>query len=103
MYAIFQNGGHQHKAAPGNVVILQKLDAAVGDQVTFDEVLMVDKDGKTKVGDPYLKKVKVTGTVVQQGRGAKLRIFKFKAKKHYKRQYGHRQSFTAVRIDDIKA
>ncbi len=103
VYAIIQNGGHQHKAEPGSVVLLQKLEAAVGSEVTFDEVLAVNKDGEMVLGDPYVKKAKVTGTVVQQGRGRKLRIFKYKPKKNYKRQAGHRQSFTAVRIDEIKA
>ncbi len=103
MYAIIQNGGHQHKAEPGSVVLLQKLEAEVGSEVTFDEVLAVNKDGEMVLGDPYVKKAKVTGTVVQQGRGRKLRIFKYKPKKNYKRQAGHRQSFTAVRIDEIKA
>ncbi len=102
-YAILKNGGHQHKAAPGEVLVLEKLDAQVGDTVSFDEVLAVKTGSEMVVGDPYVKKAKVTGTVVQQGRGKKLRIFKFKAKKNYKRQYGHRQSFTAVRIDEIKA
>ncbi len=101
-YAILQNGGHQHKAEPGAVVLMQKLEAEVGSEVTFDEVLVVNKDGKMVVGDPYVKKAQVTGTVVQQGRGRKLRIFKYKPKRNYKRQYGHRQSFTAVRIDEIK-
>ena len=103
MYAIFQNGGHQHKAVPGDVLVLQKLDAEVGEEVTFAEVLIVNNDSETRVGNPYLPDAQITGTVVQQGRGKKLRIFKFKAKKNYKRQYGHRQSFTAVRIDEIKA
>ena len=103
MYAIIRNGGHQHKAEPGSVVLLQKIEAEVGSEVTFDEVLAVNKDGEMVLGDPYVKKAKVTGTVVQQGRGRKLCIFKYKPKRNYKRQAGHRQSFTAVRIDDIKA
>lgn len=102
-YAIFQNGGHQHKAVEGEVVILQKIATEVGEKVSFDQVLMVRKNGDCLVGTPYVKKAKVTGTVVQQGRGRKIRVFKYKAKKHYKRQYGHRQDFTAVRIDKISA
>jgi len=103
MYAIFQSGGHQHKAVPQEIVILEKLDAEVGEQVSFDEVLMVDTDDEVRVGTPHVTGARVTGTVVQQGRGPKLRVFKYKPKRNYKRQYGHRQAFTAVRIDEIKA
>ena len=103
MYAIFQNGGHQHKAVPQEVLILHKLDAKVGEQVSFDEVLMVHTDDQVQVGTPHLAGAQVTGTVVQQGRGPKIRVFKYKPKRNYKRQYGHRQAFTAVRIDEIKA
>jgi len=103
MYAIFQNGGHQHKAVPGEVIVLQKLDAEVGEKVTFGEVLLVSDDGPTEVGSPHVADAQVMGTVVQQGRGRKIRVFKYKPKRNYKRQYGHRQSFTAVRIDEIIA
>ncbi len=103
MYAIFQSGGHQHKAVPQAVVILQKLDAEVGEQISFDQVLMVHSNGEVQVGTPHVAGAQVTGTVVQQGRGPKIRVFKYKPKINYKRQYGHRQSFTAVRIDEIKA
>jgi len=91
MYAIFQSGGHQHKAVPQQVVILQKLDAEIGEQISFDEVLMVHTDSEVQVGTPHV------------ARGRKIRVFKYKPKRNYKRQYGHRQSFTAVRIDEIKA
>ena len=103
MYAIFQNGGHQHKAVPQEVIILEKLDAELGEQISFDEVLMVHSNGEVQVGTPHVAGAQVTGTVVQQGRGRKIRVFKYKPKRNYKRQYGHRQSFTAVRIDEIKA
>jgi len=101
MYAIFQNGGHQHKAQENETLKLEKLPAEVGEKVTFDQVLVAQQNGEILVGTPYLAGARVTGTVVQQGRGRKIRIFKYKPKKHYKRQGGHRQAFTAVRIDEI--
>ena len=101
MYAIFQNGAHQYKARENETLKLEKLPAEVGEQVTFDQVVTVRQDGQVLVGAPYLEGVSITGTVVQQGRGRKIRVFKYKPKKHYKRQRGHRQAFTAVRIDEI--
>ena len=101
MYAIFQKDGQQYKAQENGTLRLQKLPAQVGEKVTFDEVLAVQQDGKLLVGTPYLEGARVTGTVLQHGRDRKIRVFKYKPKKHYKRQRGHRQAFTAVRIDEI--
>ena len=101
MYAIFQQGGHQYKAREDEILRLQKLPADVGDEVTFERVLAVRQNGEFVVGTPHLPGASITGTVVQQGRGRKIRIFKYKPRKHYKRQRGHRQPFTAVRIDKI--
>ena len=101
MYAIFQQGGHQYTARENETLRLQKLPAQVGDQVTFEQVLAVGQNGEFVVGTPHVEGANITGTVVQQGRGRKIRVFKYKPKKHYKRQRGHRQAFTAVRIDKI--
>lgn len=101
MYAIFQQNSHQYKAEENETLRLEKLPAQVGEKVTFDKVLAVRQDGEVVVGTPYVEGARVTGTIVQQGRGRKIRVFKYKSKKHYKRQRGHRQAFTAVRIDEI--
>ncbi len=101
MYAIFEQDSHQYKAQENETLRLQKLPVEVGEKVTFDKVLAVRENGQVLVGTPYVEGARVTGTVVEQGRGRKIRVFKYKAKKHYKRQRGHRQAFTAVRIDEI--
>ena len=101
MYVIFDNGGQQHKVVENETIRLHKLPAAVGERVTFEQILAVGSNGELRVGTPYLPGVTVTGTVLQHGRGRKIRVFKYKPKKHYKRQRGHRQDFTAVRIDRI--
>jgi large subunit ribosomal protein L21 len=101
MYAIIEHGGHQYRAEEKGVLRLQKIAAQPGEAVSFDKVLAVRGEEEVKVGAPYVEGAKVTGTVVEQGRGPKLRIFKYKRKKHYKKQAGHRQAFTAVRVEEI--
>lgn len=101
MYAIFNADGQQYKAEENEILTTHKLAAEVGQQVVFDEVLAVRRDGELHVGTPYVEGATVTGRVVQHGRGRKIRVFKYKPKKHYKRQRGHRQAFTTVRIDEI--
>ena len=102
MYAIFEHGGHQYRAEEQRVLRLPKVEAEPGSTVAFDKVLAVSADG-FQIGAPYLAGAQVQGTVVQQGRGRKIRILKYKRKKHYKVQGGHRQDFTAVRVDRIVA
>lgn len=101
MYAIIEHGGHQYRAEEKGILRLQKLAAQPGEAVLFDKVLALRGEDTVQVGTPYLEGARVTGTVVQQGRGPKIRIFKYKRKKHYKKQAGHRQAFTAVRIEEI--
>lgn len=101
MYAIFKHGGHQYQAEEQALLRLAKLEAEPGEQVTFDEVLAVRDDDDIRIGTPHVEGAQVRGTVVQHGRGPKIRIFKYKRKKHYKRQAGHRQDYTAVRVDEI--
>ncbi|MDA3845325.1 MAG: 50S ribosomal protein L21 [Vallitaleaceae bacterium] len=103
MYAIIATGGKQYKVVTGDKVWIEKLEVAQGDDVTFDKVLMVSEDGNIKVGDPYLKAATVTARVTGGGRGKKVTIFKYKAKKGYARKQGHRQSYTEVTIDKIEA
>jgi large subunit ribosomal protein L21 len=103
VYAIVRAGGRQFRVEAGQVVRFDRLSAEVGAQVTLGEVLLVSGDEGVQVGAPVLAGAEVVGTVVEQGRGDKIRVFKYKKRKHYRRTRGHRQSFTAVRIDALKA
>ncbi len=87
--------------SPGDKVKVEKLETEEGNEVTFDEVLLLEKDGKSNIGMPLVEGAKVTAKVVKQGKGAKLIIFKYKPKKRYKRKVGHRQTFTEVEILSI--
>ena len=102
MYAIIRSGDKQFRAEPGMTIKIPSLDAEVGDTVTFDEVLLAGDDDGVKVGAPLVDKAKVTGEVVEHGKGKKIVVFKWKRRKNYRRKQGHRQKYTAVRIDDIK-
>ncbi len=103
MYAIIRTGGKQYRVKPGDVVRVERLAGEVGSTVTLDEVLLVAGEGEPRVGSPRLEHASVVGTVVAQDRDAKVRVFKYKKRKHYRRTRGHRQSFTAVRIDAVQA
>ena len=104
MYAVFASGGKQHRVEVGNLIDVEKLDADVGDSVTFPSVLaVVDDDGQLQAGTPYLDNTSVTAEVVQQARAKKTIVFKSKRRKGYKRKLGHRQSFTRVKITAIGA
>jgi len=101
MYAIFETGGRQYWAQPEQVIRVDSLGLKAGDKVEFDRVLAVRDDDDLQVGQPYVEGAKVVATVVEQGRGKKIRVFTYRAKKHSKRLRGHRQDFTAVKIDEI--
>jgi len=101
VYAVFRTGGKQYRASKGERVRVERLDAAVGDAVEFDQVLMVGEGAKIKVGSPLVSGSKVGAKVVAQGRDEKIIIVKFRRRKHYKRVQGHRQSFTEVEITGI--
>jgi len=103
VYAIVKTGGKQYRVEEGAVVRFESLAGEVGSQVTLGEVLLVSGDNSTEVGLPRLSGAEVTGTVVEQGRGDKVKIFKHKKTKQYRRTKGHRQGYTAVRIDAVKA
>jgi len=98
MYAVIRTGGKQYRVAPGDVLKVEKLASETGD-VEFSDVLAVS--GAAGTFESNLSGAKVTGTVLGQGRGAKILVFKFKRKKQYKRMQGHRQAFTEVKIGDI--
>ncbi len=103
MYAIIKTGGKQYKVAEGDTIYVEKLDAAEGDAVTFEEVLTVVRDGDVTVGKPLVSGAKVTGKVEAQGKEKKILVFKYKAKSNYRRRQGHRQPFTKVVIEKIEA
>jgi len=103
MYAVFATGGKQYRAATGDILKIEKLNAEKGATVELDQVLMVGEGEDVKVGSPYLKGGKVTATVVEHGRGKKIRILKFKRRKHHMKRMGHRQDFTRIEITGIAA
>lgn len=103
MYAIIQTGGKQYRVSEGDVIVIEKLEAQAGETVAFDQVLTVVADGSVKIGQPVVAGAKVTGTVVENGKGKKIRIFKYKSKSNYRKRQGHRQPFTKVTIEKIEA
>lgn len=103
MYAVIESGGKQHRVAKGELLKLEKIEAATGDTVEFDRVLMVGGDGDVKIGRPLVEGSKVTAEVVTQGRHKKVKIVKFNRRKHYRNETGHRQWYTEVKIKDITA
>ena len=102
MYAVIRSGGKQARVAPGDTLRLEKLEGAVGDSVELPEVLLLGDDGEPKVGTPLVDGAKVQGTILAQGRGDKITVFKMKRRKGYRRKNGHRQAYTEVRIDKIE-
>ena len=103
MYAVIESGGKQHRVEEGEVLKLEKLDAATGDKVDFDKVLMVGEGESVTIGTPYVEGSKVTAEVLNQDRADKVKIIKFNRRKHYRKQQGHRQWYTEVKITGIKA
>jgi large subunit ribosomal protein L21 len=103
MYAIIEACGRQYKVQENDVVFFEKLDSEEGKKITFDKVILVSDDKKVQVGNPYVKGVKVEGKVVSHGKGKKVLVFKYKAKKNERRTRGHRQEYTKVEITSIKA
>lgn len=102
MFAVIQTGGKQYKVAKDDIIIVEKLDAEEGKNVSFGEVLMHGKDGDVKVGEPLVKGASVTGEVIEQRKGDKVIVFKKKRRQNYRRKQGHRQLETVVRITGIK-
>ncbi|AWK14665.1 50S ribosomal protein L21 [Candidatus Fukatsuia symbiotica] len=103
MYAVFQSGGKQHRVSEGQVVRLEKLDIVTGEVIEFDQVLMVADGEDIKIGVPLVDGGKIKAEVLAHGRGAKIKIVKFRRRKHYRKQQGHRQWFTDVKITGISA
>jgi large subunit ribosomal protein L21 len=103
MYAIIEACGRQYKVQEGETVYFEKLEVEEGKKVSFDKVILVSDDGKVQVGNPYVAGVKVEGKVVSHGRGKKILVFKYKAKKNERKTRGHRQDYTKVEITSIKS
>ena len=101
MYAVIKTGGKQYKVAAGEKLKIESLGVEVGEQVTLDQVLMVVDGANVSIGSPTVAGAKVKATVLSHGRGKKVKIFKLRRRKHYKRQQGHRQNYTEVVIGDI--
>jgi large subunit ribosomal protein L21 len=102
MYAILKTGGKQLQAAQNDILIVEKLDGEPGTVVEFGEVLMVNDGSKVQIGSPFVKGAKVTGEIVRQGKGPKINAFNYKAKKNERKQWGHRQPLTHVRVTGIE-
>lgn len=103
MYAVIVTGGKQYKVAEGEYLKIEKLEEATGNSITFDRVLLVGNGDDVKVGAPVVEGAKVTAEVVAQGRHDKIRIIKFRRRKHSMKRQGHRQWFTEVKITGIQA
>ncbi len=103
MYAVFQSGGKQHRVAEGQTVRLEKVELEAGASIEFSEVLLISNGEDIKIGAPYVDGGKVTAEVVGHGRGEKVKIVKFRRRKHSRKQAGHRQWFTEVKITGISA
>jgi len=101
MYAVIESGGKQHRVEPGEVLRLEKLDASEGETVNFDKVMMIGEGENIQIGTPCVDGGAVTAEVVSHGRGDKITIIKMRRRKHYRRQAGHRQYFTEVKIKEI--
>jgi large subunit ribosomal protein L21 len=103
MYAIIETGGKQYKVQEGDVLFIEKLNANEGESITFDQVVAIGKEDGFVAGTPLVSGATVTATVDKQLRGKKLIVFKYKAKKNYRRKQGHRQPYSKVTIGKIKA
>lgn len=103
MYAIVETGGKQYRVQEGDTLFVEKLAVEPGETVALDRVLAVEKDGQLRVGTPSVEGARVTFKVVRHGKGQKIIVFKYKAKKNYRRKKGHRQPFTQVTVEKIEA
>lgn len=101
MYAIFETGGKQYTATPGDILFIEKLDAQPDTEVTFDKVLATVGEGETRFGTPYLNGVTVTAKVLKNGKGKKITILTYRPKKDSQRKMGHRQPYTKIEIVSV--
>ncbi len=103
MYAVVKTGGKQYRVQEGDVLRVEKLPGEIGAEIAFDDILLFSDGENLQVGTPNLDNIVVTGHIVEQGKAPKIIVFKYKRRKRYRRKHGHRQPFTAVKIDSIKA
>lgn len=103
MYAVIETGGKQYRVQEGDVITVEKLNVSAGDDITFDKVLLLNDGEKVQVGTPIVESAKVFGTVVENGKGEKVIIFKYKSKKDYRKKQGHRQPYTMIKIESLSA
>ena len=103
MYAIIETGGKQYKVSQGDVLFIEKLDTQADETITFDKVIAVSDDSSSKFGNPTVAGATVTAKVIKNGKGKKITVFTYKAKKNEKRKKGHRQPYTKVQIETITA
>ncbi len=103
MYAVINTGGKQYRVSEGTVVRVEKLDAEAGATVEFDQILLVGEGASVAIGAPYVAGAKVTATIQSHGKGDKVRIVKFRRRKHYLRQKNHRQPYTEIKVTGIQA
>jgi large subunit ribosomal protein L21 len=102
MYAVIASGGKQYKVQEGEILKVEKTNGQVGSEVAFDQVLLFSDGEAVKIGQPTLADVAVHGHIIEQGRAKKILVFKYKRRKRYRRKQGHRQPFTAIKIDRIQ-
>jgi len=102
MFAIIKTGGKQYKVAKGESLDIERVEGKEGSSIKFGEVLLINDNKSTKIGAPFIKGATVSGKITAHKRGEKIKVFKMKAKKRYKRTQGHRQELTSVEITDIK-
>lgn len=101
IYVIFASGGKQYKASPGETLKLDSFSGEKGEQIELDQILLVGNEDKVLVGRPFVKGAKVKATILGQGKGEKITVFKYKPKVRYRRKKGHRQSYTEVLVEEI--
>ena len=101
MYAVIKTGGKQHKVRVGDVIDIEKIEKGVGEEITFDQVLMANDGKSSKIGAPIIKNANVTAEIVEQKRGKKVNIIKFKRRKHHIKRQGHRQYLTEIKVKAI--
>ncbi|QCI21678.1 50S ribosomal protein L21 [Buchnera aphidicola (Hyadaphis tataricae)] len=101
MYAVFLSGGKQYRAIKNQIVRLEKLNYSLGETVEFNSILMVANKEHVSFGNPFIKGAKITANIENHGRCKKIKVIKFNRRKHYKKQQGHRQYFTDVKIINI--
>ena len=102
MYAVIDAGGKQYKVKPGEILRIEKIDGQIGDTVSFDNILMFSDGKNVRMGTPTLSDINVTANIIEQRKAKKIIVFKYKRRKRNRKKQGHRQQYTAVRIEAIE-